>query len=381
MNKKKSIMVLIPQLNFGGMAKVASHIIGVLNGKVNITIVLVNSSLEIRENTYGAEIKRLKGNPLAKYLQLRQIIQKGGYDDIVSFGTIDNILNVTLRHANSRVILTEHSVKSFENVIEKQQYKRYLYNILIKLLYPKADVVVAVSSGIADDLEAKFHVSSNVKVIYNPVSISDQVQSLSHEEQELINNIRNQGGKILINVGRVTDAKGQFNLVKAMTHLPENMHLLLIGEGEDVQRVKTLIHEQNLTERVHLLGYKTNVSAWMTSADRYVSMSWFEGFPTVFIESIKSQTPVVSADVYAGPREILSNGTLRDYKANLVYPVVLQNGVLSERFDFTKIDDTGMQHAEKAFANAVVSSFDYEFNLESSFLNIEDVQKSYLEIL
>ena len=158
MNKKKSIMVLIPQLNFGGMAKVASHIIGVLNGKVNITIVLVNSSLEIRENTYGAEIKRLKGNPLAKYLQLRQIIQKGGYDDIVSFGTIDNILNVTLRHANSRVILTEHSVKSFENVIEKQQYKRYLYNILIKLLYPKADVVVAVSSGIADDLEAKFHV-------------------------------------------------------------------------------------------------------------------------------------------------------------------------------------------------------------------------------
>ena len=248
-------------------------------------------------------------------------------------------------------------------------------------MYPKADVVVAVSSGIADDLEAKFHVSSNVKVIYNPVSISDQVQSLSHEEQELINNIRNQGGKILINVGRVTDAKGQFNLVKAMTHLPENMHLLLIGEGEDVQRVKTLIHEQNLTERVHLLGYKTNVSAWMTSADRYVSMSWFEGFPTVFIESIKSQTPVVSADVYAGPREILSNGTLRDYKANLVYPVVLQNGVLSERFDFTKIDDTGMQHAEKAFANAVMSSFDYEFNLESSFLNIEDVQKSYLEIL
>lgn len=381
MNKQKSIMILIPQLNFGGMAKVASHIIGVLSERVKITIVLVNSSLEVREKTYGADIKRLQGNPIAKFIQLRRFIRENDFDDIVSFGTIDNILNVLLRSSTSRVILTEHSVKSFENVIEKQQYKRYLYGWLIKVLYPKADVVVAVSSGIADDLEEKFGISSNVRVIYNPVSISDQQQDLSEDEYNYIQNIRNQGGKILLNVGRITDAKGQYNLVRAMTYLPDDIHLLLIGEGEDVQRVATLASEKNLTERVHLLGYKTNVSAWMNLSDRYVSMSWFEGFPTVFVESIKSGTPVVSADIYAGPREILSNGSFLDYKSVIDYPTVLTNGVLSNRFDFTKVDKEGMMAAEKSYANSVMLSFESEFNLDSSFLNIEDVQKSYLEIL
>lgn len=381
MNKQKSIMILIPQLNFGGMAKVASHIIGVLSERVKITIVLVNSSLEVREKTYGADIKRLQGNPIAKFIQLHRFIRENDFDDIVSFGTIDNILNVLLRSSTSRVILTEHSVKSFENVIEKQQYKRYLYGWLIKVLYPKADVVVAVSSGIADDLEEKFGISSNVRVIYNPVSISDQQQDLSEDEYNYIQNIRNQGGKILLNVGRITDAKGQYNLVRAMTYLPDDIHLLLIGEGEDVQRVATLASEKNLTERVHLLGYKTNVSAWMNLSDRYVSMSWFEGFPTVFVESIKSGTPVVSADIYAGPREILSNGSFLDYKSVIDYPTVLTNGVLSNRFDFTKVDKEGMIAAEKSYANSVMLSFESEFNLDSSFLNIEDVQKSYLEIL
>lgn len=381
MNKRKSIMILIPQLNFGGMAKVASHIVGVLSEKVNITIVLVNSTLEIREKTYGADIKRLQGNPITKLIQLRRFIRDNNFDDIVSFGTIDNILNVLLRKASSRVILTEHSVKSFENVIEKKRYKKYLYGWLIKLLYPKADVVVAVSSGIADDLAESFNVKSNVKVIYNPVFISNQQQTLNEDEYKLITNIRNLGGKILVNVGRVTDAKGQYNLVRSMKYLPSNMHLLIIGEGDDAERVKRLVSEERLTDRVHFLGYKTNVSAWMEVSDRYVSMSWFEGFPTVFIESIKSGTPVVSADVYAGPREILSNGFMHDYGVKIDYPKVLQNGVLSNRFNFTKVNNTGMDEAEKAFANSVIASFDYEFNLDYSFLNITDVRESYLEIL
>lgn len=383
MTKGSKIAILIPQFYWGGMPKVASHLIKYIQSKYKITLILVNNKLEVKENFYSANVIRLSGNKIHKFFQLKKLLKDEKFLSIISFGIIDNLLNIILSPRQTKRIITEHSTKSFDNAIEKNKIKKIFYFFGMKYLYNRADEVVAVSSGIKDDLEKKYGVK-NVKVIYNLTSIEEQTQKLSLEDENLITSIKAHNGLILLNVGRITLPKGQLNLVKALKHVnSEKVHLVLIGEGSEIENIFKTAQKLGLEKQVHFIGSRKNVISWMKNSDFYVSLSWFEGFPTAYTEAIRSKLPIISADVYSGPRELLSNGKLVDYKKKLNYPAVFQNGILTERFDFRK-KNVDFENVEIAFAEAIKKSIskNYEFsNMKLDFFSNEKSGQSYERII
>jgi len=64
-------------------------------------------------------VVRLAGNRFTKFIQLRKILSEGKFSAVISFGVIDNLLNVMLTPKKFNRILTEHSTKSVENELEK----------------------------------------------------------------------------------------------------------------------------------------------------------------------------------------------------------------------------------------------------------------------
>lgn len=376
---KNKIAIFIPQFYWGGMPKVASHLISELEKFYEIDLILVNSSMEVRENTGLSNVIRLRGNGLKKLLDLHKLLNNRDYKAVISFGIIDNLLNVLL-NKTSKTILTEHSTKSFDNEIEPSKLKKLLYAIGMKKIYPKAYKVISVSRGIADDLLKMYNVDS--EVIYNPIKIDLQTGHLEEEDVKFIESLKRQNKTLLLNAGRVTRPKGQMNLINSMQYLPNDIDLLILGEGPDLDNLKERTAELKLTARVHFLGYKKNIAAWMSAADYYVSMSWFEGFPTVLVESILSGTPIVSADIFSGPREILSNGSMTSYSDKIEYPKVLVNGVLSERFDFrSKRSDKEISAAEMGFARAVEIAMESDFPLQFDFVEIQQTINEYRKII
>ncbi|HZK65661.1 MAG TPA: glycosyltransferase, partial [Puia sp.] len=134
---------------------------------------------------------------------------------------------------------------------------------------------------------------------------------------------------VLLNVGRITPAKGQwllFEVMKKMKPLHPDWKLVIIGESETEGNLKTRLLElaghldlqvydsaggQNasMDYDVYLLGFKANPFKYMRQSRLLVFPSVFEGFPNTVLEAMQTGLPVVVADCQSGPREILAPGS------------------------------------------------------------------------
>jgi glycosyltransferase involved in cell wall biosynthesis len=176
--------------------------------------------------------------------------------------------------------------------------------------YPRADSVVAVSTGVADDLEAALRIPRDlVHVIPNPLS-PDIALDAAHAPGHPW--LSDDGPPVLLSVARLTRAKDIPNLLRAFTVLrsARQARLLVLGEGEERARLQRLVRRLGRSADVDLPGYFKNPYPAMASAAALVLSSRREGLPTVLIEALSLGTPVVATDCPSGPREILDGGRL-----------------------------------------------------------------------
>ena len=171
---------------------------------------------------------------------------------------------------------------------------------LIPFFYQRADILVAVSKGVARGLKKDFGITKKVAVIYNGIAINKpfKTRELSHT-------------KTIICVGRLTEQKDHLTLIKAFKEVglrfPETV-LLIPSDGPLKQELQNYVVKHNLSGRVKFLGWVKNLNALYTQSDLFVLATKREGFGYVLVEAMASSLPVISTDVDYGPREVLDNG-------------------------------------------------------------------------
>lgn len=174
-----------------------------------------------------------------------------------------------------------------------------------KLFLKKADLYLAISSGIARQFLNLGIDSSKIKIVYNPV---------------LRRNLKIQRTKVgetsnFIYVGRIM-LDGQKNLreiIDAFSRVVGNWKLFLFGEGDTV-RVEEYIRRKNLDDKIKMKGFQSDVWKSLSFVDGLVLASKYEGFPMVLNEAISVGIPVISKDCETGPIDIVNqnNGVLVD---------------------------------------------------------------------
>jgi glycosyltransferase involved in cell wall biosynthesis len=83
---------------------------------------------------------------------------------------------------------------------------------------------------------------------------------------------------------------------------------MILGEGEERNRLQTLIRELGLEQHAVLVGFVKNPFAFLARARVFVLCSDWEGLPGALIQALACGTPVVATDCDSGPREILQDG-------------------------------------------------------------------------
>ena len=116
----------------------------------------------------------------------------------------------------------------------------------------------------------------------------------------------------LVCVGRFGETKGHLVLIEAAAKLARegvNFELNLIGDGPMRPRIEAAIAANNLGDRIHLLGWKSNqdVLEAISNSRAFVLPSFAEGLPVVFMESLALERPVIATYV-AGVPELVQNG-------------------------------------------------------------------------
>lgn len=108
-------------------------------------------------------------------------------------------------------------------------------------------------------------------------------------------------------VGRLVPIKDHATALRALARLGENIHLVVVGDGEDRDTIEKLVVSLGLKARVHFLGWRLDMPEVMSSFDVVVLSSRNEGSPVALIEALASGVPCVATDV-GGVRSVVADG-------------------------------------------------------------------------
>lgn len=154
-------------------------------------------------------------------------------------------------------------------------------------MYGKSDFVITVSNSIGEKL-------TNVRkeTIYNGI----QIENVS--KIDLYKRFHIPQGRFLIGgVGRLAPVKRFDLLIESIKDI--DLHLLLVGEGNERKNLEALVKKYNLQDRITFTGTLDNqeVKRIIKSLDLLCITSEREGFPYVFVEAFLLQTPILSTNV------------------------------------------------------------------------------------
>lgn len=120
--------------------------------------------------------------------------------------------------------------------------------------------------------------------------------------------------KYLIGIGRLTKQKNfelMINFFKKISSLYPYLNLVIIGEGEDENKLKRLSANFDIDQKIHFLGYQKNVFKYLLNAECFILTSLWEDPGFVLVEAALTNLPIISSKCPNGPEEIIKdNGYL-----------------------------------------------------------------------
>jgi len=247
--------------------------------------------------------------------KLAQRIRKRQPRYVISAFPHTNVATVTavkMARSGAMSIVTEHAPLTHQ--IRQQNNWRYrVLPWLVRSAYRRADAVVAVSSGVRDDLKPIVGRKVRIHTIHNPVLPDNYEQAALKEPQHPW--LMDPQLQVVMSLCRLSDEKDLGTLVKAFERLRDShpqARLLMVGDGPQREALQAQIDAAGLSGVAALPGRTDEPLSWLSRAAVFVLSSRFEGYGNVLVEALAVGTPVVATDCPVGPREILEGGRFGD---------------------------------------------------------------------
>nr|WP_254873311.1 glycosyltransferase [Marinitoga sp. 1138] len=183
-----------------------------------------------------------------------------------------------------------------------------LYNNYVdKTFFPYVDKLITTSPNIVKTSKILKKYNKNIKVIPLFVDTKHFYYRENNKRSYLIKkfNISNQEEiKIILYVGRFGRYKGLNYLIKAISKLPKNYKLVLIGKGPKEKELRKLVNELKLINRVLFLNpvkYE-ELPLYYSAADVFVlpSIDRGEAFGLVALEAMACGIPGITTELGTG---------------------------------------------------------------------------------
>ncbi len=205
-------------------------------------------------------------------------------------------------------------------------------DIIHKFLYKYLDKLCVITEQMKNNVLKFWPVSENIiEIVYHSIDQTKYNIALSKNELKKKYNLP-LDKKIIGIVGQVTEGKGQHILLQAFKNLAQrynNFFLVIVGktpqgEEEYYENLKKYIFENNLSDKIKLLGYCDNIPELMNCIDYFVLASKNETFGLVLIEAMAAGCIVLGSNAGGVPEIIEDN----------------KNGFLFTPFDIRDLSDT-----------------------------------------
>jgi glycosyltransferase involved in cell wall biosynthesis len=215
-----------------------------------------------------------------------------------------------LAGSRARLVLSERSALVRG---DRGRARRALELPAKRITYRRADLVTAVSGGVARELAARLGLAAGkIRVVYNPV-IDDELaaaaaEPVAHPWFEGAGAAGSAAVPVIVAVGRLVEIKDYPTLLDAFARIraARPARLLVLGEGPLRAALEARVRAAGLGGDVVLHGFDRNPFKYMARARLLLHASRAEGLPGALIQAMACGTPVVSTDCDFGPREVIA---------------------------------------------------------------------------
>jgi len=291
------ILRVINSLHIGGAERsiVGNVPLHIKNGyKMDVLLLNGEETFFLKKlKSEGVKVFSLnKNKTLYNPLYILKIIKFLKDYDIVHAHLFPSLYWVSLANFFSKtkkiLVYTEHNTHNRRREIP-------FFKFIDRFIYKQYKHIITITPETNKNLIAHLKRKDNISTIYNGVDI-DQIQK---DKSKLADSLlkKYKGKKILIQVAGFREQKDQDTLIKSLEVLPEEFHILFVGEGKREETCKNLVRSLGLEDRVDFLGVQNNVGALYKIADIVVMSSHWEGFGRTAIEGMAAGKPVVASDV------------------------------------------------------------------------------------
>jgi len=354
MKERKTVLLLIPNLTFGGAQRVFHD-----------HSLLLSQHYEVIECVFNLETSQAfpSGNRLLsldvkagtnlfdkfyRFLQrirrLRKLKKQHDVDICISHLEGADLVNILSRR-RERIVSWIHGSKRFDQNISGL-LGVIRHHLLIPMAYSSADQVVCVSDAIRHELIDHYGINPVRTITIHNFFDIEVIRRMANEP--LLKKFLPAYGNavVLIFSGRLSRQKNIGSLLTWYSTFKNKIRnrLLIVGDGELRAELLELCvslkikaynpwssHRLDDSYQVYFLGYQENPFNFVKHADVFLLPSLWEGFPMVLGEAMVCSTPIISADCPTGPREMLTDDVGIDQ--HLKYPHFGKYGVLMPLLD------------------------------------------------
>lgn len=299
--EKQNILFLTRTMNLGGTENVILQLCEILSSKVNKIIVC---------SCGGVNVEKLDKMGIKHYV-ISDIASKKPDVIFRTFIQIRKIIKdekITVIHSHHRMaalyaeIIADKDIVKIANAHNTFHDKKWL----TKFAYRNTNLI-AVGEMVKRNLTDYFKLSQNqVEVIHNAVKPFEK----NIEKIEILNQEKQKGYTLIGNIGRLSEQKGMeyFIYAASKTHkINSKVKFIIVGEGEDKEKLKELVRQKRIEEYVMFLGYRSDIQNVISQMDFIVLSSLWEGLPLTPIEAFSVGKTVIATNVDGTP-EIVQDG-------------------------------------------------------------------------
>lgn len=178
-------------------------------------------------------------------------------------------------------VTTEHSTSN-------RRREKWWGKLVDKKIYQPYDQIICISNGVKDSLLSWMpQLSERAETCYNGLDLSVQ------DRPRLLG----KSGVRLVTLGRLVEKKGIDIALRALTYLPVEYSLTIIGDGEQKAPLQMLARHLQLEGRVRFAGYVEDPHSLLSESDIFLMPSRFEGFGLALVEAMAVGLPSVVSDL------------------------------------------------------------------------------------
>lgn len=197
-----------------------------------------------------------------------------------------------------KLVYTEHCTTNW-------RMQKGITKYIDRFVYRAYDKLVCISEEVRESIQSNIGLKPDkFQVIENGVDLSRITGETPYQKHELGLPIGD-NDILVLQVSRFQQQKDQPTVIRALSLLPQHVHLLLVGEGELLEDNKKLARELGLSARVHFFGVRMDIPKLLKTADIVVLSSHYEGLSLSSIEGLGSGRPFLASEV-PGLTEIVS---------------------------------------------------------------------------